>query len=140
MNEHLLIKVFPSDIKQIQKVNGLFDEDSLYVVEVKKVPINQRFTVYGEGTVKLLDTTIDDVLKEWRVRTEKGWVLRKQNVWKENKESYGDKRRYMELMKNYYPMWFKEFQIYYPEDRHDSFEQYHEIFMDELNKHKSKVK
>jgi len=140
MKEHLIVKVESWVKEDTQKTHGLVDEDSLYVVHSKKVQINERFTVYDKDNNRIVDTTIDEVLKDVDIKTKKGWVKQKQNVWEVSELDYGDKRRLVELYKNYYPGWFKSFEIYFPEVKHKTFEAYYELFMKELEKHKQNIK
>ena len=137
MKEHLIVKVEPWAKEDTLKANGLIDEDSLYIVHSKKVQINERFTVYDKNDNKVVDTTIDEALKDVDVPTKKGWAKRKQNIWEESELDYGDKRRLIDLYKNYYPRFFVEFNAYYPEYNHKKFEDYYDKFMQELNKYKS---
>lgn len=140
MQEQLVIKLESWIKEEIQKINGSVNEDSLYIVHCKKVQPNERFTVYDKEDNKIVDTTIDEVLRDVDVPTKKGWVKKKQNVWEEYPLDNNDKRKRIELYKNYYPEWFRSFEISYPEMGHKGFNDYYELFMKELDNYKQKIK
>lgn len=140
MKEHLIVKVEAWAKEDTQKTHGLIDEDSLYIVHSKKVQPNERFTVFDEDNNPMIDTTIDDILENAYVKPRTKVQKLAHLMWGDNELDALDKKRLIQLYKNYYPEFYASFEVIHPNIiHHKSIDEYYDLFMKELNNYKSNI-
>jgi hypothetical protein len=115
---------------------------------VKKIPFSNRFSKYDKNKSLVLNTTIQvfelDELVMKKI-CEDDWDIKKKNgqLTKHDMETMAymdnrEKRKQIDIQKNYYPDFAKRFNFNHSESEFKSFEDYMTFFMSELSKYKQK--